>query len=61
METGQWKRLKALYQTAAELDPEERPAYLDQACRDNPALRKEVEGLLASESSLGEFLEPPAP
>lgn len=61
METEQWKRFKAIFQTAAELDPRERPAYLDQACRDDPALRKEVEKLLASEAGLGKFLEPPAP
>ncbi len=39
---------------------EERSAYLDEACRDDPALRRQVERMLAAHSKAGSFLESPA-
>jgi WD40 repeat protein/serine/threonine protein kinase/Flp pilus assembly protein TadD len=39
---------------------EERRAYLDTACGDDDALRREVEELLGHHGQLGEFLEAPA-
>ncbi len=39
--------------------PGARPAYLDQACRDDLELRDRVERLLASHEGAGSFLEPP--
>jgi formylglycine-generating enzyme required for sulfatase activity/uncharacterized membrane protein len=38
----------------------ERQAYLDQVCKDNPALRAEVEALLKAEAGAGSFLNHPA-
>src|SRR5262249_41128838 len=38
--------------------PAERAAYLDEACRDNPGLRAEVEALLAAHERLGGGLPP---
>jgi serine/threonine protein kinase/tetratricopeptide (TPR) repeat protein len=38
--------------------PAERAAYLDEACRDNPGLRAEVESLLAAHERLGGGLPP---
>jgi serine/threonine protein kinase/tetratricopeptide (TPR) repeat protein len=40
--------------------PEERDAYLAQACGDDAELRREVERLLAAYPQVGSFLEPPA-
>ena len=39
-------------------DPVERAAYLDQACGDDAALRRRVDGLIASLGDAGRFLEP---
>src|SRR5262245_42758657 len=39
--------------------PAERAAYLDQACRGNPALRQEVEALLLAHDQAGDFLAQP--
>jgi eukaryotic-like serine/threonine-protein kinase len=39
--------------------PEERAAYLDQACRDNPDLRRDMEKLVADYFRAGSFLQPP--
>ncbi len=41
--------------------PEERAAYLEQACAGDPALRAGVEALLRANVGASGFLEPPAP
>jgi serine/threonine protein kinase/WD40 repeat protein len=40
--------------------PAERAAFLDRACADNPALRREVEGLLAAHAADNPLDRPPA-
>lgn len=42
-----WTTVKALFETAADLDRAERRAFLDEQCRD-PVLRAEVDSLLAA-------------
>src|SRR5262249_10269666 len=39
--------------------PAERAAYLDEACRDNAELRRQVERLLEAHPQVGSFLEQP--
>src|SRR5262245_36606572 len=39
--------------------PEDRAAFLDRACLQNPALRQEVEKLVVDHFRAGEFLEAP--
>jgi TolB-like protein/predicted Ser/Thr protein kinase len=55
-----WLRLKEVFEGARALPAESRPAYLATACHDNPALRLEVEELLASHERAKTFLEGPA-
>jgi serine/threonine protein kinase len=52
------RRLDAVHQAAAALDPPRRAAFLDQACGDDPTLRAEVEALLEAH---GETAASPAP
>ena len=40
--------------------PEDRTAFLDQACQDNPDLRRELEKLIVDHFRAGDFLENPA-
>jgi serine/threonine protein kinase/Tol biopolymer transport system component len=57
---SQRERLKELFGAALQLKPEERSAFLDKACSDDPTLRQEVEALLAaSADASSDFLEPP--
>ena len=59
MRPESWKRTEELYHTAHALAPCERAAFLMVACRDDEALRREVESLLSeSESHDGFFDEP---
>jgi tetratricopeptide (TPR) repeat protein len=48
MTPEQWQRLEEVFQTALELAPSQQQHYLDEECANDPALRKEVESLLAS-------------
>jgi hypothetical protein len=43
-----WRRIEGLFEAAADLAPGERGALLDRECGDDPALRAEVDSLLAS-------------
>jgi Tol biopolymer transport system component len=49
-----------LFGEALELAPESRSAFLDQACRDAPELRRLVEQLLLQDQRAGSFLADPA-
>jgi WD40 repeat protein/serine/threonine protein kinase len=48
------------HQALARSSPEERTAYLDQACAGEPALRAAVEALLRANVGASDFLEEPA-
>src|SRR5215472_9001721 len=51
-----WEQIGSLYGAASELPPENRTAFLLDACGEDRALREEVESLLASGSAAGAFL-----
>ena len=57
MTPERWQEVKEVLAGALEREPQERRAYLKQACRDSD-LRREVESLLAQPD--GEFLDRPA-
>ena len=59
MNPERWQQLKRLFEEALEKDVGARAAFLDEACRTDQSLRKEVQVLL---DSYGEdsFLEKPA-
>ena len=54
MHPDRWKHVEALYHDAADRKASDRSAFLDDACRGDEALRREVESLLA-------YDEPPMP
>jgi serine/threonine protein kinase len=49
VDSNLWDRVELLFLEAAELRPEARPLFLDDACAGNPQLRAEVESLLAND------------
>jgi serine/threonine protein kinase len=57
MNPDRFKRLKELLLAAADLPESERKAYLDEACGDDPDLRREVESILASGGESDKLLE----
>jgi serine/threonine protein kinase/Tol biopolymer transport system component len=60
MKAEQWQELDRLFQAALERTPEERPAFLEQACSGDERLLREVEELLAAHEQAGSFIERPA-
>jgi len=48
-----------IFDEAADLPTERRRAYLDEACKNDPALRGQVESLLSAEETAGAFLSNP--
>src|SRR5213595_2691284 len=57
MTPEQWQQLKQIFQSALERNPAERSAFLNQACADDPALRSQVESLIASHDQAGDSIE----
>ena len=55
-----YQQVDALFQSALELEPDRRPAFLDHACAGDPWLRREVEALLAADAHAESFMEKPA-
>ncbi|PYT32956.1 MAG: hypothetical protein DMG58_09170 [Acidobacteria bacterium] len=60
MTSERWKEVKELFASALEQDAGKRAAFLDDVCRGDQGLRREVESLLASHQEAGEFIEKPA-
>ena len=46
--TERWRRIETLFHQASEFDLGARQAFLDQACKDDPDMRAELESLLSS-------------
>jgi tetratricopeptide (TPR) repeat protein len=59
MTSDGWREIESLYLEASALVPSQRAAFLDHACAGQPALRREVEGLLEADLARGDFLEFP--
>jgi serine/threonine-protein kinase len=60
MNPARWKQIKHIFEEATAKPESERSEFLDRACEHNTDLRGEVESLLASLTSSGQFLEPPS-
>jgi serine/threonine protein kinase len=54
-----WNQVKQLFHQALKLDERQRADFLDQACRDDETLRREVDSLLSGHQRAGSFIERP--
>ena len=59
MTPERWQQVKEVFGHASELDESARRRYLTQACVDDPALRAQVEALLAAHASADAILDHP--
>jgi len=57
MTPERWQQLKQIFQSVLERKPAERSAFLNEACAGDPALRNEVESLIASHDQAGDSIE----
>src|SRR5438034_5821929 len=60
MKAERWEKVIDLFQSALERAPEERAAFLGEACHDDEGMRREVESLLTSHERAENFIEVPA-
>ena len=60
MKAERWKQVNDLFQSAVERAPEERAAFLHEACHGDEGLRREVDSLLTSHERAENFIELPA-
>ena len=59
MKRENWQKVKAIFDSAVEVAPDDRSAFLNDACADDEELRREVETLLASSDEAESFMETP--
>ena len=60
MKTERWQQINDLFQSAAERAPDERAAFLDEACHGDERLCHDVKLLIASYERTENFIEAPA-
>jgi serine/threonine protein kinase/tetratricopeptide (TPR) repeat protein len=60
MNAERWQRVNDLFHSATERAPEERAEFLEQACRGDESLCREVRSLLTSHERTENFIELPA-
>jgi hypothetical protein len=59
MKRENWQKVKAIFDSAVQVEPDNRSAFLNDACADDGELRREVETLLASSDEAESFMETP--
>jgi serine/threonine protein kinase len=59
MTPERWRQITEIFHAARERDPEGREAFVAEACRDDPTLRREVEVMLVGLRDAGRFGETP--
>src|SRR5688500_8526449 len=59
MQRERWAKVKEIFDEVILFDAPERGAFLDKACGDDGAVRREVESLLKAFASAENFLETP--
>jgi hypothetical protein len=55
-----WTTVKRIHQSALDIDPSKRAAFVDESCGGDEALRREVQSLLTYAAEAESFLERPA-
>src|SRR5262247_4205845 len=57
MDKQRWQQVEMLYHSALERAPDERAAFLADACADDSGLLREVEELLRHDGTAGSFMQ----
>src|SRR6185436_9137972 len=50
MNPQRWKEIEGVFLRAVEIPPDQRASFLDEACKGDEALRREVQSLLANDN-----------
>ncbi|PYS69394.1 MAG: hypothetical protein DMF69_17120, partial [Acidobacteria bacterium] len=60
MTPEQWQKIESILQEALDLPPQERRAYVSEACGEDTELMSEVDSLTDAFDQSGDFIEAPA-
>src|SRR5262245_46844559 len=60
MKPERWRQVDQIFQASLECAPEERTAFINEACGADDSLRREIEALLAADEEAGSLIEAPA-
>ena len=60
MTPERYQQIDQIFQAALGLEPEQRAAYLDEACSGDKTLRQEVESLITSDQGGLNFIDEPS-
>src|SRR6266704_2533517 len=60
MNPERWRQIDEVFQAAVELEPAQRPAFLDEVCTGDQLLRSKVETMLAADDRGWDLIEQPA-
>lgn len=60
MKAERLREISPIFRQAVELAPDERAAFLEAACEEDTALRRDVERLISAHEQAGSFIESPA-
>jgi eukaryotic-like serine/threonine-protein kinase len=60
MKPERWQQVDRIFQEALERAPDDRAAFINEACEDDDSLRREVEALIAADGKAGSLIEAPA-
>ena len=60
MTPERWKQVEEVFQTALDLQSDERRRYIEIACAGDPGLREQVVSLVSQYEAAGDFIEEPA-
>ena len=60
MKPDRWRQITEIFHAALAREPDSRDAFLEDACRQDPSLREEVERLMGSHHEASRFGETPA-
>src|SRR5688572_8970405 len=60
MKPDRWQKVDEIFHAALQYKPDERKTFIEQACRGDEELRRELESLLAEEGEADQFIEEPA-
>jgi serine/threonine protein kinase len=60
MEPERWRQIEEIFQSALQVEEDQRAAFIGQACAGDEGLRLKIESLLAHHQESGSFLQNPA-
>ena len=60
MKPDRWQKVDEIFHAALQHKPDERKAFIEEACQGDEELRREIDSLLAEERGADQFIEQPA-